>query len=101
MKIKPIVCVCGSLEHQITILEEEPDYLCLAVHLSPKPFWNRVFGAVKHIFGYRCRYGDFEEILLDPDKALYLGETLIEWAQLQPPDGSVFLPCKKEPDALL
>jgi hypothetical protein len=39
------------------------------IHLSKKPFWKRVRYAINYIFGRQCRYGAFEEMILNPDDA--------------------------------
>ncbi len=70
-----IICTCGSVEHQMIIsydvdTNEEPEYddVYVSIHLSTyRGFWNRLKYAVKYIFGYKCRYGAFDEIILNPD----------------------------------
>lgn len=94
--MEAIVCACGSLEHLLVVSAEDIDYVVVSVHLSPKPFWQRLVGALKHIFGYRSKYGDFEEIILDAEKAHHLGESLSKWAQ----KSTVFSTLQKAPDAL-
>lgn len=73
-------CACTSLEHMV-VLEEDVDNLYLAIHLSPLPFTQRVKNALRYVLGRRCKYGDFEEIILSPDTAIELGDKLTEWAQ--------------------
>lgn len=41
--IKTLLCQCSSPEHQIQFMYND---------------------SVKYIFGYRCKYGDFDEVLL-------------------------------------
>ena len=53
----------------------------IEVHLSPLPFRKRLGNALRYLFGKRCKYGDFEEILLSPSDAVSLGYKLTEWAQ--------------------
>ena len=77
---KVFICKCSSLEHQFS-LSTDDEYAYIGVHLAPLPFFQRLKLAVKYIFGYRCRYGSFDEILLDPIMALSLGDYLISWAQ--------------------
>lgn len=79
MKKTLFLCRCGSLEHSFVVIADEHDLL-FEVHLSPLPFRQRVINAVKYILGKRSRYGDFEEIILDPEDALDLGDKLVEWA---------------------
>jgi hypothetical protein len=37
------------------------------IHLNRRPFWERVKYGIKYIFGYRCRFGAFDEFLFNPD----------------------------------
>jgi len=36
-------------------------------HLTKRPFWERVSYGLKYIFGYQCRYGAFDEFIINPD----------------------------------
>jgi len=65
-----LICDCTSAEHQIILGYFEPDdepVVYLTVHLSKKPFWERVKHAVKYIFGYKCTYGSFDETIIGPE----------------------------------
>jgi hypothetical protein len=37
------------------------------IHLNQRPFWERVKYGVKYIFGYKCRFGAFDEFLFNSD----------------------------------
>jgi len=39
------------------------------VHLNKKPFWERLKYGIKYIFGYKSRYGAFDEFIFSPDDA--------------------------------
>jgi hypothetical protein len=60
------VCECKSLEHQVAFwYNEDVNELHLYVHLTPEVNkWNRVWNAVKYVFGYRSKYGDFDNFQL-------------------------------------
>ena len=61
-----LVCVCSSDEHQIILHKDEEDKMVYCtIHLVTLPFWSRLLAAIKYLFGYKCRYGNFEEIILD------------------------------------
>lgn len=67
------ICTCDSVEHQlvITYFEDDNFEVYCSFHLAPLPFWRRLWHGIKYIFGYRCRYGDFEEFIFhksDADK---------------------------------
>lgn len=55
-------CSCHSKEHEIEFAYDD-EYFYAMIHLTPLPFWQRVKHAFKYIFGYRCSYGDFEEMI--------------------------------------
>jgi len=80
MKRTLYTCRCHSLEHRFVVSADDEDFF-IEVHLAPLPFLRRVKNAVRYVFGKRCKYGDFEEIVLSPASAVALGDTLIEWAQ--------------------
>lgn len=61
-----LICACHSTEHQIVIQKDEEDkVLYCSIHLSPLPWYKRLINGIKYIFGYRCKYGDFDEFLFD------------------------------------
>ena len=80
MKQTLFVCRCGSLEH-LFIVSAEEEYLFIETHLAPLPFFERLKHAVRYLFGYRSKYGDFDEIVLDARTALDLGDYLVRWAE--------------------
>ena len=80
MKRTLFTCRCSSLQHMLVVSADDEDFF-LEVHLSPLPFWRRMGNAIRYALGKRCKYGDFEEIVLSPASAVALGDTLIEWAQ--------------------
>jgi hypothetical protein len=63
------------------VVSADDEDFFLEVHLSPLPFRKRLGNALRYLFGKRCKYGDFEEVVLSPASAVALGDTLIEWAQ--------------------
>lgn len=67
-----IICQCNSAEHQIIftyIDSDDPtdfDELAVEVHLTPiHGFFQRIRHAIKYVFGYRSRFGDFDNIVVD------------------------------------
>lgn len=61
------VCQCHSLEHFFVISYDQTwnDSVFVNVYLSHLPFFKRFILGIKYIFGYKSRYGNYEEILLD------------------------------------
>lgn len=65
-----LVCECSSREHQIVIQYDGEDNLFYAhIHLVKHSFLKRLVHATKYVFGYRCRYGDFEEFIFKHEHA--------------------------------
>lgn len=61
-----LMCACHSVEHQIVIQKDEEDkVLYCSIHLLPLPWYKRIVNGIKYIFGYRSKYGDFDEFLFD------------------------------------
>lgn len=58
-----LICACSSDEHQI-IIHKDDDIVYCSVHLVNLPFFTRLWNAIKYIFGYKCKYGNFEEFIL-------------------------------------
>jgi hypothetical protein len=68
------ICECSSAEHQMIIRWDsedlDDDFVYVTIHLNPEySIWNRVKHAIKYIFGYRSRYGHFDEIILKKSDA--------------------------------
>jgi hypothetical protein len=67
-----VICTCYSIEHQLVISYgediidgvEHPE-VYLHIHLNKRSFWSRVRYSIKYIFGYQCRYGAFDEMIID------------------------------------
>lgn len=79
MKRTLFTCRCFSIEHSFVVSADNEDVF-IEVHLAGLPFWSRVKHAINYVLGRKSKWGDFEEILLDPETALDLGDKLMEWA---------------------
>ncbi len=72
MKIEHYDCVCSSADHSIRFVYfeddvEEPDEIYIEVQLAHTNKWyQRVWKALKYIFGYECRFGHWDTWSLDP-----------------------------------
>ena len=65
-----LICDCSSREHQIIIEYDNEDNLTYChVHLVKHGFWRRLKAGLKYIFGYKCRYGQWDEFILKPEHA--------------------------------
>lgn len=78
-----LICDCHSTEHQLIIREdiEEEGYkeAYVSIYLREKSFFNRLKLGIKYIFGYKSKYGAFDEILLSKNNTKQLKEMLDRW----------------------
>ena len=73
------ICECHSTDHQMVILYSEDNGYPMVysnVHLNKRPFWERLKYGIKYIFGYKCRYGSFDEFIFNTDDAERLQEVV-------------------------
>ena len=85
-----LICACHSTNHQIILLysEDEDDNgnkypMCYAhVYLDEFSFWYRLKYGIKYIFGYKCRYGAFDEFIFNPDDAPKL-QKLVDYLNIE------------------
>ncbi len=62
-------CECSSQEHFVVFdYDQEFGDFCFHVYLyDHKSFFGRLWEGLKYIFGYKSKYGHFDEILLKAD----------------------------------
>lgn len=66
------ICECHNTEHQLifSYFDDEDDKVYVSVHLIPEcRIWKRIINAIKYIFGYRSRYGHFDEFIFQKKDA--------------------------------
>jgi len=61
-----LLCECSSEEHQLIVRWDDTDdevyvSVCLA---NCAGFWKRLWRGLKYAFGYKCKYGAFDEVIL-------------------------------------
>ena len=82
MQQETLICQCNSIEHQISFSwiedKELEGEVYLEIHLAKLSFWDRLKHGIKYIFGYRCRYGDFDEVILKKEDVWKL-EKVVEY----------------------
>ena len=71
METKILMCECVSAEHQILINFSEDEF-GKTVYLDPhlvtyNNFFKRVIVGFKYMFGYKSKYGQWDEIILTKD----------------------------------
>ena len=66
-----MLCECSSCEHQLIIrYDNNEDEVYVNMHLANyKRFWRRLWHGLKYIFGYKSRYGEFDEVILRKEDA--------------------------------
>lgn len=74
MDIELFTCACNSLEHQIIfrLFDDGENEKCVygSIHLMPhNNLFKRILCAIKYVFGYRCKYGEFEEFVFKSEDA--------------------------------
>ena len=72
------ICACHSSEHQIlTEYDEKYNQIYVQIHLSThKNFFKRIWVAIKYVFGYKSRYGEWDNIIIDKDNYHILAKEL-------------------------
>ena len=67
-----LICDCLSVEHQIVISRYTDDsynskMVLAQIHLSSnRGFFSRLKHGIKYIFGYKCKYGDWDKFVFNP-----------------------------------
>jgi len=66
---KTFICSCNSLEHQLSFwYDDEYNELYTEVHLyTYKNIFKRIISAIKYVFGYKSKYGDWDSIIFKND----------------------------------
>lgn len=67
-------CECDSDEHTFTVrLDTEDGVMYTSVYLNQyHGFFARCWLALKYVFGYRCKYGHWDSVLLSEKEATKL-----------------------------
>lgn len=64
-----LLCSCGSHEHQIIIHKDiDDDVKSVSIHYHLTTYRNifkRMWIAIKYVFGYKCKYGEWDSIIID------------------------------------
>jgi len=63
-----MICDCNSIEHQAKFYywkEDNYDVLGILIHLmTHRSIFKRIWYAIKYIFGYKSRFGAWDEFLM-------------------------------------
>jgi hypothetical protein len=86
-----LLCECHSDENQMLLFYNETEFdnghksnMCYAhVHLTThKSFWKRLVHGVKYVFGYKSKYGAWDEFIFNSNDADKLQE-LVDYLKKQ------------------
>lgn len=70
MKDEIIICDCDSVEHQMVLrFDDDMHIVYVEIHLMPLAWYKRLWHGIKYIFGYKCCFGDFEEMIISQKHA--------------------------------
>jgi hypothetical protein len=71
---KIYVCSCNSIEHQMSFFYDEKEKeLYTEVHLyNYKNFFKRLISAIKYIFGYKSKYGNWDSMIFKKEDLIDL-----------------------------
>jgi len=67
-----LICDCNSTDHQLVMYYDKDDEfgheeVFIHFHLSNhRSFWGRLKYGLKYIFGYKSRFGAWDELVLKP-----------------------------------
>ncbi len=69
LNIDYLECSCYSPEHRLVfVYDEEENEIYVSVFLSQyRNFFKRIWIGIKYVFGYKCRFGHFDEFILSLD----------------------------------
>lgn len=62
------ICSCHNVEHQLIFSYfPKEGYVYVNIHLVPDVWYKRIWYTIKYIFGYKCKYGCFDEFAFNCD----------------------------------
>lgn len=68
MKKEVLDCACHSIDHAYIITFDKDfgneNIVYIEPHLTDGGFWHRLKYAIKYLFGWKSRYGCFDEIII-------------------------------------
>lgn len=74
MEREIFICDCHNLEHQVAFwYDEEEKLLYIEPHLAThRNFFKRLWVGLKYAFGYKSRFGDWDELILNIENQIKL-----------------------------
>ena len=88
MRRKYVECQCGTVEHTLRFTwDDDPDWpeVYVDVHLGYHyGIFKRIWYGLKYIFGFKSRYGQFDEAILGHKEVTQIKELCDEWLETHP-----------------
>ncbi len=80
MEYQTFICSCNSFEHQCHFwVDDETKEVYMYVKLnSERNFFKRLWVGIKYICGYKSRFGEFDEMVFEPDDLVKLEKLINE-----------------------
>lgn len=83
-KVLHLDCDCFELEHTLRysyLIDNDIRLSEVFVHtfLSLQPWYKRIWHGIKYIFGYKSKYGHFDETTLEYKKVIKLRDFLTDF----------------------
>ena len=73
MERQIMICECHSLEHQLVWwYDDDGDFYCESHLTTHRNFFQRLWYGLKYAFGYKSRYGAWDEMLFKPEDLIKL-----------------------------
>jgi len=72
LKVEHFECICYSDEHRLTFQIDDdikngwkPEFYTSVFLAEHSDIFKRIWTAIKYIFGYKCRYGHWENFIMN------------------------------------
>jgi hypothetical protein len=71
--------ICSRFEHQVVVINDRQGFIEMCIYMIDSNLFKRIWHGIKYLFGYRCRYGYWDEMIFtrkDADKLQKLVDEL-------------------------
>ena len=65
-----LICACYNFEHQLIFWKDDEfreTIIYVNPHLAQKRLWKRIVYAIRYIFGYKSRFGAWDEFIMEKE----------------------------------
>jgi len=71
--------MCESGEH-ISEFSYDHDMMYIHIYLAKETFFKRIWLGIKYIFGYKCKFGNYDAVLLTDEQVIQLQRLIHEYS---------------------